>query len=66
MRAREVQQEAADGSLHPHADLLVHDRDCIYSPAVDGALHSMGLHVLKTPVMAPQANDYASYCTSFV
>jgi putative transposase len=37
---------------------LVHDRDCIYSPTVDGALHSMGLHVLKTPVMAPQANAY--------
>ena len=37
---------------------LVHDRDCIYSPAVDGALHAMGLRVLKTPVMAPQANAY--------
>jgi transposase InsO family protein len=37
---------------------LVHDRDSIYSPAVDGALHSMGLRVLKTPVMAPQANAY--------
>jgi putative transposase len=37
---------------------LVHDRDGIYSPAVDGALHSMGLRVLKTPVMAPQANAY--------
>ena len=37
---------------------LVHDRDGIYSAAVDGALHSMGLQVLKTPVMAPQANAY--------
>jgi putative transposase len=38
--------------------VLVHDRDRIYSPAVDGALHAMGLQVLKTPVMAPQANAY--------
>ena len=37
---------------------LVHDRDSIYSPAVDGALHSMELRVLKTPMMAPQANAY--------
>jgi transposase InsO family protein len=37
---------------------LVHDRDGIYSPAVDGAVHSMGLQVLKTPVMAPQANAH--------
>lgn len=38
--------------------LLVHDRDSIYSPTVDGALRTMGLRVLKTPVAAPQANAY--------
>jgi putative transposase len=37
---------------------LVHDRDCIYSPAVDGAPHAMGRQVLKSPVMAPQANAH--------
>jgi putative transposase len=37
---------------------LVHDRDCIYSPTVDGALQAMGLQVLKSPVMAPQANAH--------
>jgi transposase InsO family protein len=37
---------------------IVHDHDRIYSPDVDRALHTMGLHVLKTPVAAPQANAY--------
>ena len=42
----------ADWTVHrmcsaarPLTRLLVHDRDCIYSPAVDGALHSMGLQM---------------------
>jgi putative transposase len=30
--------------------LLIHDRDSIYSAAVDGAVAAMGLTVLKTPV----------------
>jgi putative transposase len=37
---------------------VVHDRDAIYSLAVDRALHAMGLRVLKTPAAAPQANAY--------
>ena len=37
---------------------LVHDRDGIFSPAVDEALRSMSLHVLKTPVRTPQANAH--------
>ena len=37
---------------------LVHDRDGIFSPAVDAALRSMGLEVLHTPLLAPQANAY--------
>jgi len=37
---------------------LVHDRDGIFAPAVDEALRSMSLQVLKTPVRAPQANAY--------
>jgi putative transposase len=35
---------------------LIHDRDCIYSSAVDGSLRAMGLRVLKTPAATPQAN----------
>jgi putative transposase len=37
---------------------VVHDRDRIYSSAVDGSLRAMGLRVLKTPPRAPQANAY--------
>jgi putative transposase len=37
---------------------LVHDRDAIYAPAVDRAVRSMGLRVLKTPVRTPQANAF--------
>ena len=37
---------------------LVHDRDAIYAPAVDRAIRSMGLRVLKTPVRTPQANAF--------
>jgi putative transposase len=37
---------------------LIHDRDAICTPAVDRAIRSMGLRVLKTPVRTPQANAY--------
>ena len=37
---------------------LIHDRDAIYAPAVDRAIRSMGLRVLKTPVQTPQANAF--------
>jgi putative transposase len=42
---------------------VVHDRDGIFAPAVDEALGSMSLRVLKTPVRAPQAN---AYCERFI
>jgi putative transposase len=37
---------------------LIHDRDSIYSAAVDGAVEAMGLTILKTPVRCPQANAF--------
>jgi hypothetical protein len=43
--------------------LLLHDRDGIFAPAVDAALDSMALRVLKTPVRAPQAN---AHCERFI
>jgi putative transposase len=43
--------------------ILVHDRDSIFAPAVDKALHSMALQVLRTPVRAPQAN---AHCERFI
>jgi transposase InsO family protein len=38
--------------------VLIHDRDAIYAPAVDRAIRSMGLRVLKTPAQTPQANAF--------
>jgi transposase InsO family protein len=37
---------------------IVHDRDAAFSPAVDDALSSMNLRVLKTPARAPEANAF--------
>jgi putative transposase len=37
---------------------LIHDHDAIYAPAVDRAIRSMGLRILKTPVRTPQANAF--------
>ena len=37
---------------------IIHDRDSIYSPAVDRAISSMGVRVLKTPARVPQANAF--------
>jgi putative transposase len=35
---------------------LIHDRDSIFSPALDQSIRHLGLHVLKTPVRTPVAN----------
>jgi hypothetical protein len=37
---------------------IVHDHDSIYSAGVDLALGTVGLRVLKTPIVAPQANAF--------
>ena len=38
--------------------LVVHDRDAIFAPAVDDALRSMSLRVVRTPPRSPQANAH--------
>jgi hypothetical protein len=38
---------------------VVHDRDAVFSPALDTSLTSMNLQVLKTPHRVPQAKDSA-------
>ena len=35
---------------------LIHDRDSIFSPALNQRIRHLGLRVLKTPVRSPQAN----------
>jgi putative transposase len=37
--------------------ILIHDRDTIFSKAVDQSVSRMGLHVIKTPVRTPVANS---------
>lgn len=37
--------------------LLIHDRDAIFSKAVDQSVGHMGLHVIRTPVRTPVANS---------
>jgi putative transposase len=42
---------------HPYR-FVIHDRDGIFSLALDEALKGFGVRVLKTPVRAPKANAY--------
>jgi hypothetical protein len=42
---------------HPYRS-LIHDRDCIFSSAVDAGLKGFGVRVLRTPVQAPKANAF--------
>jgi transposase InsO family protein len=41
---------------HTHR-ILIHDRDAIFSKAVDQSVSRMGLHVIKTPMRTPVANS---------
>ena len=42
---------------HPYK-FLIHDRDSIFSAAVDQAIRDCGVRVLKSPVRSPTANAY--------
>jgi len=37
---------------------LIHDRDSIFSSALDSQIGALGLKVLRTPIRAPKANAY--------
>lgn len=37
--------------------ILIHDRDSIFSKALDQSVSRMGIHVIKTPVRTPVANS---------
>src|SRR5215475_12122501 len=37
---------------------VIHDRDSIYSRALDASLQTLGLRVLRTPYRSPQANAF--------
>jgi hypothetical protein len=44
----------------PRYRILIHDRDSIFSKAVDQGVLHMGLHMIKTPVQMPVANARAA------
>jgi len=44
---------------------LIHDNDSSFCSAFDKVFVSEGFHVIPSPVRTPNANGYASYCTSF-
>jgi hypothetical protein len=46
--------------------MLICDRDRKWSGEVRRRLEQAGIRVLLTPERAPNAKDYASYCTAFV
>jgi transposase InsO family protein len=49
------QFRAAIPADHPYR-ILIHDRDAIFSKAVDQSVRHMGLHVVKIPARMPVAN----------
>ena len=51
-------REALPGG-HPYR-FVIHDRDCIFSEAVDQGLTNLGVRVLRTPVRARRRTQYAS------
>jgi HTH-like domain len=54
-----------DGLLRGHR-ILICDRDRKWSTGVDRFLATAGVRVIRTPFLAPNCKDYASYCTAFV
>ena len=56
---------ADEGVLRGHR-VLICDRDAKWSLPVRERLGEAGIRVVQTPLQAPNAKDYASYCTSLV
>ena len=46
--------------------VLICDRDTKWSRPVRECLREAGIRIVQTPYQAPNAKDYASYCTAFV
>ena len=56
---------AVDDRLRDDRHVLICDRDAKWSAAVRARSGEAGIRVVQTPYRAPNAKDYASYCTSF-
>ena len=53
--AQQFREVLAD--VHPYR-FVIHDRDSIFSPLVDGTLKTFGVRTLRTPIQAPKANAF--------
>jgi putative transposase len=53
-----VQQFREFPAYDHHYGFLIHDRDSIFSAAMDASVTNLGVRVLKTPVRAPKANAF--------
>ena len=54
----------AEAGVVSLSQVLIFDRDRKWSHHVRRLLSDVGIRVVLTPVRAPNAKDYASYCTS--
>jgi putative transposase len=45
---------------------LIRDRDRKFTRSFDDVFGGAGIRIVRTPIRAPQAKDYASHCTSLV
>jgi len=63
-QARQLVWELEHGSQEKA--FLIRDNDKKFPTSFDTVFASKGIEIVKTPFQAPQANGYASYCTSFV
>ena len=56
-QARQVMWELAD--REPRIHFLIRDRDTKFTRTFDTVFRSEGVHIIRTPVRAPNANSYA-------
>ena len=56
-QARQMMWELED--REPRIHFLIRDRDTKFTPSFDTIFRSEGIHVIRTPVRAPNANSYA-------
>ncbi|HVP12789.1 MAG TPA: integrase, partial [Phycisphaerae bacterium] len=61
-QARNAQMWLEDQGIQ--ARFLLHDHDAKFTAGFDELFRSVGTRIIKTPIRAPNANAYASWCTS--
>ena len=51
---QQLREVVGDAETHSY---IIHDRDSIFSKALDDSMKALGLKVLRTPVASPRANS---------